>query len=547
MIDVKQLLGLAAHFGVQRFRRPYRARAGAVVLAHLPLHGQALHVDHRLVIDVGAVHVVFRQVQILALFVLRHRHHPGGQAFNAALPGDPAHVFAVGHAHAPVPGRVLEDVNIPVVTGQARLERADHAAVRVKQGEGAVFPVDLAGIRAVVRAGQVGGHIAPVCHHQAVHDPGDGHAGRGLAKVHVPHQDGGKVIRHVLGVHIDLHGLCVHRHAFDPEKLIPDDLLVRGLGRQMLNERHLAALDIALNAQGRRHFVPAAAGVLQEIQILPAGQLHQHGSAAAGAGDLPPPVGIAVGRHHDLLRRSVVGHALVVAMARFRHLAAHGIGGCPVPFRVRDRGRICGRGPQRRAGVGAVQIHVNAHIGVFDGLLGHGGAHDGPGHQVCPFALRVDGVREIDLACAAGHGLSLALDGRQDGHAVVVESVDVVQGKHAHGPVAVPGDHRLRVGIGAGRVRGVCHRQHRPGNRHRGAVLAVRQARGPGGLEHERDAVAAVSALCGRNVIGLCARAGVLAVHRQRGRAGVGRSQGDAQLGAVNGDARGDAADREGF
>ena len=251
----------------------------------------------------------------------------------------------------------------------------------------------------------------------------------------------------MLGVHAHLVVLGVHRDRFDAEKLVLHSVLVRLRRRKMLDKGHLAALDVALNAHGRAHVIPAAAGVLQEIELFTAAQLHQYRRPAGLARDLRPPARVIVGRHHALRAAGVERHALEVPAAGAGHSFAHGVprgGGLLVgPFLIGDRRRFAGAFPQGRAGVRPVQIHLDADEGVFDGLLRHRRPDDVPGHQVLPFPRGIDGVRHVDLAGTARHHFQLALR-RDQHHKAVIPEMGLGPRKHGNGlPVPVVIRHRI--------------------------------------------------------------------------------------------------------
>ena len=240
----------------------------------------------------------------------------------------------------------------------------------------------------------------------------------------------------------------------------------------MANECDLIAFDVAFQAHGRAHQIPAVAVILDEIQILTNGQLHQHRRARLCANDLFPIFRVIIGRGR--INGGVCLDQFIIFL-NICHPGPYGIwriGGC-VEHGIIDRARLLGAFPQRRAGDGAVQIHVPPYKRVFYRFGWHRDADDVFRHQIAPFPVIVDGVGHGDFARAAGYGFHAALGREKHRQAVIVEFFRAC-GENRDWFWPVPFHLGLRVGVGG--VWGVGHGQG--GSRYRQGHAMVAFAKG---------------------------------------------------------------------
>ena len=412
LVDGEAFLRLFLHFGPQRFLRPLRVRLRAVVLPDLAFHLDPLHPDPRIIVNQRRIDPpvsVVVQVQIAAVLRLRHRHHAGHQAVAADVPVHAQHVLPVPQPESPVRVCLPHHEHVPVIPPVHRAERAHDALVRVQDRVCRVPALDLACVRAVLRADQVRRDGPLVVYHESLLDPRQGHSRALLMDVRVLHQHAVHVVAHVLRRRRYLVVFHVHGHQLHPEQLFLDHPRLCFLRCQVPDIFDLAGLDVSLQPVGRAHLVPSAVRPFHVVEVRPAFHVHQHRRSAGAVRDLRP-LAQASGVRVDL----VPGQRLVqlVVLPAAGYLAPHGVAGPRHPCGVHNGRRLARSAPERRARGRPVQVHVHPAVGRFDGFLRHRCPDNRLRHDVHPFPVRVDRMdqrqvirprRLLDMAALQRH------------------------------------------------------------------------------------------------------------------------------------------------
>ena len=276
MVDREPLLGFFPHVVQQRRLGPVRIRSTPVILADLAVNLQFFHDNHRPVIDILRIDPLLRQEQVAAIRSLCNRHDPVDQAVTLPLPGYAPQVHTVCQPDTAVDQIVLHQKQVPIVPDQLGPEVWNDTFVRIQEAIDPVFVADIAGIRSVIFAGQIGGDLALVIDQHRVPDPGNEQSRIGQRNLALTDQHTGQVIAHMASVYRHVVVLGVEVDTVDPEQLILHRPRWNRLNRFMPNERDLAILYISRDPILRADFRPIGSAGFHIVNLCVGLQRDQH-------------------------------------------------------------------------------------------------------------------------------------------------------------------------------------------------------------------------------------------------------------------------------